>query len=668
MGIATGGKARHHWAARNDPQPASMPTLNSLLIPAAIVTALYAGGSDAPRHRAAPPANPVSANENRAAAGAMHGGILEVSLEVRAGEWRPYGPGGPAVGILAFGETGKGLQTPGPLIRVRAGTHIHVRVRNTVEGTLVVHGLTAHHSAMPDTVVVPPGETRDIAFTADDEGTFFYWATTTGAGLSKRLFEDAQLNGALIVDPRTGTPRPDRVFVVQWSQPKALPPKTGGDGLNGFFTFNGMPWPGTERLHYAQGDSIRWRFINATPDMHPLHLHGFYFRVTARGDANRDTLYWPAQERMGVTELMGEGTTMNLAWYADRPGAWLFHCHLNWHVVPNPALGDARLPDSTRLRELFSAPAMQDMQGMRKSPAMANHSETGMGGLLLRMDIAPAANWRPYSGPRERLHLYIQSDSQPGDTLRRFGYALAHGNDTPAPNAIQWPGPPIILHKGQPTSIVVINHIAEPSQVHWHGLELDSYYDGVAGLSSNAGMVSPMIMPRDSFEMTVTPPRAGSFMYHTHVNDMRQQSHGLYGPIVVLPAGQAWDPTSDLIFQTGSSPTDDAILNGSASPPALTLPVGRPYRIRLMNVSLDEWFNELRLTEANGTMPFWTAIAKDGFDLPVWQQVESRAHQRVTIGETHDFRITFKSPGEYAMVGSSDDGSVFARQVIHVVP
>ena len=44
-----------------------------------------------------------------------------------------------------------------------------------------------------------------------------------------------------------------------------------------------------------------------------------------------------------------------------------------------------------------------------------------------------------------------------------------------------------------------------------------------------------MIMPRDSFAVTVTPPRAGSFMYHTHVNDMRQQSHGLYGAIIVVP-------------------------------------------------------------------------------------------------------------------------------------
>lgn len=656
-----------------------MPSLSPLFVPVAFATALSAVPS-APRHRAAPPTASVTANENRVASGTMRGDTLRLALEVREGEWYPYGPTGPAVRTLAFGEVGRGLQTPGPMIRVRALTRIHASIRNTASTTLVVHGLTAHRSPMPDTLVVPPGATRDISFTADDEGTFFYWATTTGADFSKRLFEDAQLNGALIVDPRTGSPKTDRVFVVQWSVPKLLSPKTGPDGLNGFFTFNGMPWPRTERLRYTQGDSVHWRLINATAEVHPLHLHGFYFRITARGDVNRDTLYWPAQERMAVTELLDEGTTMNLAWYADRPGAWVFHCHLNWHVIPNPALGDARKADSVRLRELFAAPDMSEMQAMggmqgmpgmpatRKSPPMANHSETGMGGLLLRMDIKPSANWRPYTGPRERLHLYVQSDSQPGDSTRRFGYALAHGNDVPATNAIQWPGPPIILHKGQPTSIVVINRALEPSQVHWHGLELDSYYDGVAGLSSNADMVSPMIMPRDSFEMTVTPPRAGSFMYHTHVNDMRQQSHGLYGPIIVLPAGQSWDPASDLIFQTGTNPNDESILNGSAKPPALTLHVGKAYRIRLMNVSLDEWFNDLRLTAADGSMPLWTSLATDGFDLPTWQQRESRAQTRVTIGETRDFHITFKTPGEFAMVGSSDDGSEYARQVIHVVP
>jgi len=636
-----------------------MPNLNMLFVPAAIAAALATSGSAVPR-AVAPPA--VSANENHTAAGATTGGMLEVSLEVRQGEWHPYGPQGPAVRILAFGETGKPLQTPGPMIRVKEGTRVHVRVLNTATGTLVVHGLSGRHTATPDTLVVPAGATRDVTFTADAQGTYFYWGATAGAGFSGRLYEDAQLNGALIVDPPTGPPKPDRVFVMQWYLPRPVPPNTAQDRINGFFTFNGMPWPNTERLTYAQGDSIRWRIINATADVHPLHLHGFYYRITARGDVNRDTLYWPAQERMAVTELMDAGTTMNLAWYANRPGAWIFHCHLNWHVVPNPPLGAARETDSVRRRALF---ATHDMAGMA---GMANHSETAMGGLVLRVDIAPSATWRPYTGPRERFRLYIQSDSQPGDTLRRFGYALAAGNDVPAPNAIQWPGPPIILHVGQPTSIMVINRAPEPTQVHWHGLEIDSYYDGVAGLSRDAGMVSPLIAPRDSFEMTVTPPRAGSFMYHTHVNDLRQQSHGLYGPIIVLPRGQAWDPSSDLIFMAGTDPLDHPILNGSASPPALTIHARRPYRIRLMNITLDAPFSQMVLTAANGAVPLWTAIAKDGFDLPIWQRRQERARQPVSIGETYDFRLTIPAPGEYTMEGRRGNETVYARQVIHVVP
>ena len=85
--------------------------------------------------------------------------------------------------VVAFGEAGKVSQTPGPMIRVRAGTHIHARVHNTVAATLVVHGLAGRRALAPDTLVVPSGATRDAIFTADDQGTFFYWATTTGSKL-----------------------------------------------------------------------------------------------------------------------------------------------------------------------------------------------------------------------------------------------------------------------------------------------------------------------------------------------------------------------------------------------------------------------------------------------------------------------------------------------------
>jgi FtsP/CotA-like multicopper oxidase with cupredoxin domain len=634
-----------------------------VVIAPAVLLAAGAALDRAPRTAPYPPLSAIAANDNRSAAGSLRNGVLEVNLEAREGVWLPYGPNGPPITILAFGEQGKSLQTPGPMIRVKAGTRIHATVTNSTGGTLVVHGLAARSRPMMDTLVVPSDSTREVTFVASDPGTFFYWGSTTGVGFGNRFYEDVQLNGALIVDAAGAPPRPDRVFVVQWHNPQKLPDGTPNFS-NTFFTFNGMPWPYTERLSYDQGDSVHWRIINTTADVHPLHLHGFYFRVTARGDAQRDTLYWPAQERMAVTELMDEGTTMDLSWRADRPGGWIFHCHLNFHVLPNPTLGAAMKSDSARLHEILAAP---DMGVMQQGHAMDNHAEKGMGGLVLAMNIKPSASWKPYSGPRDRLRLFIQTDSQPSDTLRRFGYSLAKGNETPDPRTIQWPGPPLILHKGKPTSIWVINHAAEPSQVHWHGLEIDSYYDGVAGVSSNAGMVSPMIMPRDSFEVTLTPPRAGSFMYHTHINDIRQQSHGLYGPIIVLDSGQTWDPENDLIFQAGTDPTDNPILNGSKSPPPLTLHAGKPYRIRLMNITLDNPFAEMWLTDTSGAAVRWKPLAKDGFDRPPWQRMPVWSRQRVSIGETYDFSVKFPGPGEYAMEGRVGTGAIYGRQVIHVV-
>ena len=118
-------------------------------------------------------------------------------------------------------------------------------------------------------------------------------------------------------------------------------------------------------------------------------------------------------------------------------------------------------------------------------PEAHNHAETAMGGLVLRIDVAPSAAWQPYTGPRERSPCTSRA-IRPGRhaaalrlraRTRRAGSAgglaaVARPADHPA--------------RGQPTSIIVINRTAEPSQVHWHGLEIDSYYDGVAGLAATA--------------------------------------------------------------------------------------------------------------------------------------------------------------------------------------
>ena len=315
-------------------------------------------------------------------------------------------------------------------------------------------------------------------------------------------------------------------------------------------------------------------------------------------------------------------------------------------------------PVALRDHALFTGPVMHDM---------SDHAREGMGGLVLAIDVRPRSGWHPYAGPRRHLHLYIESDSAATDTVRRFGYVLTEGSDPPPQKvAIQWPGPTIVLHRREPTTITVVNRSPEPSQVHGHGLEIDSYYDGVAGISSDAGMVAPMIMPNDSFVVNVTPPRAGSFMYHTHINDIRQQSHGLYGPLVVLDSAQRWDPDADRIYMLSTNERDSPIVNGGALPPRATFEAGKTYRLRLMNITLDSPMAEFRLVQ-DGTPLRWPHLAKDGFALPAWQRVRSAAHQRVSIGETYDVQVMFPAPADLALEVRLANETLVARQVIHVV-
>src|SRR4051794_24150701 len=94
---------------------------------------------------ATPPAERIVANPNRIPAGRLRGGVLTLELELRTGMFRPHADNGPGVEVQAFGEPGRPLQIPGPLIRVPEGTVIHATIRNRLrDATLVLHGLATH--------------------------------------------------------------------------------------------------------------------------------------------------------------------------------------------------------------------------------------------------------------------------------------------------------------------------------------------------------------------------------------------------------------------------------------------------------------------------------------------------------------------------------------------
>src|SRR5690348_18426064 len=104
--------------------------------------AAFMASSILPHPRAA--IETIVVNDNRAPAGVLAGTTLTIHLEAREGEWHPDRDDEPGLVVHAFGEKGKRLQVPGPLIRVPEGTEIHALVSNTLaRGTLAVHGLSA---------------------------------------------------------------------------------------------------------------------------------------------------------------------------------------------------------------------------------------------------------------------------------------------------------------------------------------------------------------------------------------------------------------------------------------------------------------------------------------------------------------------------------------------
>jgi FtsP/CotA-like multicopper oxidase with cupredoxin domain len=203
-----------------------------------------------------------------------------------------------------------------------------------------------------------------------------------------------------------------------------------------------------------------------------------------------------------------------------------------------------------------------------------------------------------------------------------------------------------VLHRGERTRINVVNQLRAPSSVHWHGIELsDSYYDGVPNWSGVPGRLAPLIAPHDSFSVELTPPRAGTFIYHSHSNETHQISSGLYGALIVLDSGQRFDAVHDRVFIVGGNGPDDkhGRVNGELEPAEQTLVAGTTYRFRVVQINPD-WRVYASL-KADSVVQRWQAIAKDGADLPAHQATLRAARILMGPGETADFKFVPREPG-----------------------
>ncbi|KTT74415.1 copper resistance system multicopper oxidase [Sphingomonas endophytica] len=117
------------------------------------------------------------------------------------------------------------------------------------------------------------------------------------------------------------------------------------------------------------------------------------------------------------------------------------------------------------------------------------------------------------------IHLRIAHQMMTIDGRRR--HAIGINGSVPAPL--------IRLREGRTVRLHVENALDEDSSLHWHGLIVPFQMDGVPGISF------PGIPKRSTFTYEFPVVQAGTYWYHSHSG--LQEQMGLYGPIVIDPAG-----------------------------------------------------------------------------------------------------------------------------------
>jgi suppressor of ftsI len=132
--------------------------------------------------------------------------------------------------------------------------------------------------------------------------------------------------------------------------------------------------------------------------------------------------------------------------------------------------------------------------------------------------------------PREILRL------KDGDTIRLEAAKVErdlHGHKlTMLAFNGQQPGPLLEVKRNSRIAVRFVNHLTQPSSVHWHGIRLDNRNDGTPGLTQ------PAVPPEGELVYQLHFPDAGIYWYHPHVREDLQQELGLYGNLLVREEGR----------------------------------------------------------------------------------------------------------------------------------
>jgi FtsP/CotA-like multicopper oxidase with cupredoxin domain len=93
------------------------------------------------------------------------------------------------------------------------------------------------------------------------------------------------------------------------------------------WSMNGEYWPRVTPLMLSKGQRVEIELVNHSMMPHPMHLHGHVFQVIA---IDGRAMQGAVRDTVLVTPNMGR---VRIAFTADNPGRWAFHCHNLYHMI-----------------------------------------------------------------------------------------------------------------------------------------------------------------------------------------------------------------------------------------------------------------------------------------------------------------------------------------------
>lgn len=111
-----------------------------------------------------------------------------------------------------------------------------------------------------------------------------------------------------------------------------------------------------------------------------------------------------------------------------------------------------------------------------------------------------------------------------GNSIYMWGYALNGG-------MMQYPGPTLILNKGDTITITLTNELTVPVSITFPGQE------GVVATGGIPGIITREAPPQGSVTYSFAASKPGTYIYHSGTNPDLQVEMGLFGAIIIRPTG-----------------------------------------------------------------------------------------------------------------------------------